>query len=214
MTDTPKTYVSFEHRLCDEVAEKIMAAVIKRWSAVWATMAEFADVDAMMNARTGFVVGVERFKEIVAIGPIGDAEYSLQVERSDKWAESRINKHDDPEQMYIVPVTVFEAKIEPTSLDDRFKKPTTSVTLSHHVYGDETITEVPLEITATVPVVHSSQKIEMGIMSVTFHRVDDGSFNHHILDLKQIAVSKDPDLGDYAVRGIREVLEATLTALQ
>lgn len=214
--DKSGPYASFEHRRCDELAKTVFEAVCARWSRYMESLPDLRQPKDLPES--ALVMSIERFRDVVAIGQVGNIDYQLFVRRSDKLVESRV-RHPDPAIMNLTSASILEIEIEPVSSKDNLRQPTTSVALCVVLTGDETPgiqVELPVQVTAKVPVARRTQTLPTALpeISIRLTVFDERIANKHILTLEQIARSTDPELGAHSLRGIQEVLEAALAALK
>jgi hypothetical protein len=206
---------SLEHERTLLLANELTALVKTKFPRMAAKLEEdFTDID-IFHEEDGAFLGIERELYSIPIGDIHDVPHAVTVAFRETLKESRTNKDPDPEMMNTVVMGAIDIKVAPKDDFDDSSLPTSDITLTIGRYADEK-TVVGPAILCQVPKVQNSQTIndESLGMSVSFQVNDPNYVMKHILSLKRVAFSKDPELGDYALRALNELLSMAIRKLK
>jgi hypothetical protein len=195
--------VSVEHRKCLELADQLCGEAEKKFPKYFEKLRALTDVDTVLETEDWTI---EVGEDAMPLGTINEAEYTLAIKGEERAEESR-DKHPDPDQVNLTTKGRIRMRIKTTG--EKFNRPLYEATIEISKCADEEAYR-PLQIVGTVPIMRKSSTSGGPVVSVTLEYNDDTVIPRHPMALHRIAASTDPELGDYALRGIREVLEGAL----
>jgi hypothetical protein len=206
---------SVEHDRTLKLSNELVEVVKSKFPRMMARLeSDFTDAD-IFREEDGAFLGVERDLYSIPIGDIHNVPHAATISFRETLKESRTNKHPDPEMMNTVVLGAIDIKVGPKDDFDDSELPTSDITITIGRYADEEKIVGPA-ILCQVPKAQNSQKVTDGSvgMSVSFQVNDPNYIMKHILSLKRVAFSKDPELGDYALRALNQLLETAITKLR
>ncbi len=132
----------------------------------------------------------------IPLGLFQGKEYVVKVVMSKAKGESKQNKHENPDYMFLTPLTKLSLVLK--SKDSRIGE-SVRVTCDFFNYADQGTWGDPV-ITCNIPSVHSQQINQIGALSITVDM--PGMTMPHIVQLEKIINSDDPDLGLYGLNQV------------
>ena len=202
---------SQEHRDCLDIAYQICTAIAERYPGYIKQLDHLPSSDVLWAEKA--MLGVERSSHIIDIGQVASTDYILRVIRQDRIGQSRVTIDPDPEMISMVSIGEVQVQIEPKSDMASLHQPLYEAIVTLAKYEDEENIG-PLEIIGIIPMARKTTHVGQDGLTMSATGADESHIPRHVVSVKKIAFSSDPELGDYALRAIKEVLSAALSALR